>query len=127
MRILVVSNLYPPHHQGGYELRCAQVVDDLRRRGHTIHVVTSDYRITETGHDMLPREESINGVPVSRFLRQHRLDPTVSEGKLGLLDIVKRQRVDLIRFAEILDQFKPDLVSWWNLEGVTKAMLTSFR
>jgi len=123
MRILVVSNLYPPHHQGGYELRCAQVVNDLRRRGHTIHVVTSDYRITESGHDMLAREESINGVPVSRFLRQHRLDPTVTAGKLGFLEIVKRQRADLIRFAGILDQFKPDVVSWWNLEGVTKAML----
>jgi hypothetical protein len=25
MKILIVSNLYPPNHHGGYELRCAQV------------------------------------------------------------------------------------------------------
>src|SRR5436190_19702842 len=123
MRILVVSNLYPPHHQGGYELRCGQVVEGLRRRGHTVHVVASDYRITESGHDALVREDTVNDVPVSRFLRQHRLDPTLADGKWYFLDVVKRQRVDLMRFAEFIDQFKPDLVSWWNLEGVTKAML----
>ena len=39
MRILVVSNLYPPHHQGGYELRCAQVVDDLK--GETLVAASS--------------------------------------------------------------------------------------
>ena len=36
MKILIVTNLYPPHHQGGYELRCAQVVDYLRRQGHDL-------------------------------------------------------------------------------------------
>ena len=123
MRILVVSNLYPPHHQGGYELRCSQIVEGLRRRGHTVRVVASDYQITESGHGALAREDTVNDVPVSRFLRQHRLDPTLADGKLYFLDVVKRQRADLIRFAEVLDQFEPDLVSWWNLEGVTKAML----
>ena len=35
MKILVVSNLYPPHHQGGYELRCQQVTDTCAPRGTT--------------------------------------------------------------------------------------------
>jgi len=40
MKMLVVSNLYPPHYIGGYELRCQCIVDDLRTRGHEIHVLT---------------------------------------------------------------------------------------
>ena len=36
---------------------------------------------------------------------------------------MRRQIKDITRFGEILDEFKPDLVSWWNLEGVTKAIL----
>ena len=30
MKILVLSNLYPPHAIGGYEERCRQIVDLLR-------------------------------------------------------------------------------------------------
>ena len=37
--------------------------------------------------------------------------------------MARRQIADLTRFREILDDFKPDLVSWWNLEGVSKALL----
>ena len=45
MRILVVSNFYPPYHVGGYELGCSDVVDALRARGHDVHVVTSTHGV----------------------------------------------------------------------------------
>ena len=41
MKILAISNLYPPRFLGGYELGCAQMVGELRRRGHDVHVFTS--------------------------------------------------------------------------------------
>lgn len=41
MRLLVISNLYPPEVQGGYEILCAQVVEGLRSRGHSVMVLTS--------------------------------------------------------------------------------------
>ena len=44
MKILVVSNFYPPHHIGGYELGCRDVVEKLRARGHTLRVLTSSFR-----------------------------------------------------------------------------------
>jgi hypothetical protein len=43
MRILVVTNLYPPHYQGGYEVRCAQVAEALRASGHDVCVLTSTH------------------------------------------------------------------------------------
>jgi glycosyltransferase involved in cell wall biosynthesis len=123
MKILVVSNLYPPHYQGGYELRCSQVTEFLRRRGHEVRVVASDYLIEGETHTTLVREDTHNGVPVSRFLRQHRLDMREGSGRLHNLDIVRRQISDATRFREILDEFKPDLVAWWNLEGVLKSII----
>lgn len=41
IRVLVLSNLYPPYYLGGYELVCAEVVDALRARGHQVMVLTS--------------------------------------------------------------------------------------
>lgn len=123
MKVLVVSNLYPPHHHGGYELRCSQVTEYLQRQGHTVRVVTSSYQISGATHAAVTREDSVNGVPVSRFLRQHRLDPRPPGRRLYNLDVVRRQIADLTTFGRILDEFKPDLVSWWNLEGMTKAIL----
>jgi glycosyltransferase involved in cell wall biosynthesis len=123
MKILIVSNLYPPHHQGGYELRCAQVVDFLQRQGHAVRVVTSDFEITPAGHAARTRDEVTHGVQVLRFLRQHRLDPRQPGGRRYYLDVVRRQVADATRFCEVLDEFRPDLVSWWNLEGVAKVLL----
>lgn len=41
MRILIVSNLFPPVVYGGYEQACANVAAELDRRGHDIQVLTS--------------------------------------------------------------------------------------
>lgn len=43
MKILIVSNLYPPNTVGGYERLCFSVADALVKRGHEITVLTSDY------------------------------------------------------------------------------------
>ena len=41
MKILMLSNLYPPHVLGGYEILCAQVAEQLRARGHEVSVLTT--------------------------------------------------------------------------------------
>jgi len=43
MKILVVSDLYPPFHVGGYELNCRDSVEALISRGHEITVLTSSW------------------------------------------------------------------------------------
>jgi len=123
MKALLVTNLYPPHHHGGYELRCAQVAEHLVRAGHRVQVVTSRYEAGTQRHGAVVRDETHNGVPVSRFLRHHRLDPSPPRGGIDNLDVVRQQIRDLTRFGQILDDFSPDVVSWWNLEGLTKAIL----
>jgi glycosyltransferase involved in cell wall biosynthesis len=41
VKILVLSNLYPPDFIGGYELACEHAVDALIARGHEVRVLTS--------------------------------------------------------------------------------------
>ncbi|WP_163360424.1 glycosyltransferase family 4 protein, partial [Klebsiella aerogenes] len=41
MRILFLTNLYPPVILGGYEIACAQTAEALKKRGHEVRVLTS--------------------------------------------------------------------------------------
>jgi glycogen(starch) synthase len=45
MRLLFLSNLYPPHGLGGYEQWCQEVATCLRQRGHAVQVLTSRHGI----------------------------------------------------------------------------------
>ena len=67
MKILVVTNLYPPQHVGGYELGCRDVVEQLRARGHVVQVFTSNFcnGKTETppGETEVERELQFNISP----------------------------------------------------------------
>jgi glycogen(starch) synthase len=45
LRILAITALYPPYHLGGYELRCRDVLERLRARGHQVRIVTSSYGV----------------------------------------------------------------------------------
>lgn len=43
MRLLFISNFYPPLSIGGYEQWCQEVADGLRERGHQVEILTSRY------------------------------------------------------------------------------------
>ena len=58
MKILVLTNLYPPHHAGTYDLRCQSVTELLRLRGHSVLVLTSNHGLNTEQRD----EESVRRV-----------------------------------------------------------------
>lgn len=43
MKLLFLTNLYPPNVVGGYERLCFEVASGLSARGHQVYVLTSDY------------------------------------------------------------------------------------
>ncbi len=53
MKILIVTNLFPPHVLGGYEILCHQVVQTLKQRGHEITVLTSNEGNLDSSDDVL--------------------------------------------------------------------------
>ena len=112
MRILVLSNLFPPHYIGGYELRCQTVVNALRARGHVVQVLTSNHGVAAT-----PAKSAETGV--SRTLRIHGFfgHPWLGIRKLRELEL-HNNRV----LRDAVDQFRPDLVHVWNLGGLSKSL-----
>ena len=113
MKILTLSNLYPPDIIGGYEVACRQVVDGLIDHGHEVRVLTSS-----------PRQ------PVERFDhvdRRLRLADEWNPNVMGLHDIVHESTHARSRFIdahnvyellESIDTFQPDVVYLNSLIGI---------
>lgn len=51
MRILVLSDLYPPYYLGGHEIQCKVITDELCKKGHQVFVLTSRYGINSRSVD----------------------------------------------------------------------------
>ena len=101
MKILVVSNLYPPHHIGGYELGCRDVVEKLRARGHAVTVLTSNFR----QHDRPGAETDV-----------HRTLHFAAGGEAQPHQV----RAECARLTAILREVKPEAVYFWNLGGLCR-------
>ncbi len=119
MKILMVSNLYPPYYVGGYELRCSLVAEGLHQRGHDVRVLTSRFGLSPEA----PLKESVGGVPVERVFRQYHHGPQAPFRRPYFLSRVRPQLEDARHFIRVLDEFKPDIVNWWSISGLTKAIL----
>ena len=120
MKILIVSNLYPPDYLGGYELRCALVAEGLRRAGHDIRVLTSRFGLEPT--DRI--EDRVSRVRVERVLGQYDVGPQEAADWPYFLAMVRPQLRDAHNFIRIVDEFKPDVINWWSVRGLTKAILS---
>lgn len=123
MKILIVTNLYPPHYKGGYEVRCKQVAEALHRSGHDVRVLTSTYGLpASTLGNIQPRSEEIGGVRVYRYLNQYafRPQPVYRPGRLFQ---PKRELWDAQQFVKLLSSFRPDMVNWWSVYGLSKTLL----
>jgi glycogen(starch) synthase len=69
MRILFLSNLYPPHDLGGWEQNCQEMVARFRERGHTCHVLTSGYSMEG---DPLPEEGVTRSLRLQSDIQYYR-------------------------------------------------------
>lgn len=114
MKILTISNLYPPDVIGGYELCCQQVVDGLRSRGHDVRVLTTIPRTPCAAADgVLRKLELVNCY--DPFDKQHGQPVTEMIG-LARAAFVSAQNVHVL--LDQLQEFKPEVAYLWNLFGI---------
>lgn len=120
MRILLVTDLYPPHFMGGYEIKCKLHAEELARRGHVVSVLTSNWRAGKS---------TLEGY-VSRLLHTNRDDQQFnsSAGIPDLLGLHRRYNQlkrmlacrENYRIAyDTIATFKPDVVYLWQLNDVS--------
>lgn len=118
MRILIVSNLYPPHYLGGYELHCARVAERLVDRGHIVTVLTSDYGAKPEAEHRL---EIRGGVSVRRQLRQYAYGPQPI-GRPWTVHRALDETRDVSALLDLIGEVQPDVLNWWNLNGISKLL-----
>src|SRR5436190_7366090 len=113
MKILALTNLYPPHYLGGYELICHMVVNELRARGHQVQILTSNHQ--NPGQEFIGKDRGIE-----RTLRIHGFygHPWLSLPELRSLE---RHNNEALRAA--IHEHEPDLVYVWNMGGLSKSMV----
>ena len=101
MRILTVTNYYPPHFIGGYEIACKETMDFLKTQGHEVLVITSDYHKTEE------REEDI--------VRDMHLINYSSSSRLSRKQEEYHNHKTVLHAIQTM---QPDLVYFWSLRGI---------
>ncbi|CAA6678248.1 MULTISPECIES: glycosyltransferase family 4 protein [unclassified Lentimonas] len=112
MNILVISNLYPPHGIGGYEERCMQTVNALRKRGHTVNVLTSDHSVEgrdSSGESGIYRSLKVHGFYGHPWLSIHKL--------------YHLEQANQVAMQSLIDTLQPDVVHVWNMGGISKSLL----
>ncbi len=110
MRILTVGNMYPPHHQGGYELMWQAAVAALRERGHEVTVLTTDHR--EPGVTT-PDEPGVHRT-LDWYWEDHAFRA------LGPTETFRLERANHKAFAAVGAH---DVVQWWAMGGMSLSLI----
>jgi glycosyltransferase involved in cell wall biosynthesis len=115
MRVLALTNLYPPHAYGGYEWTCFDTMQRFREQGDEVSVLTSDVSVDGVG------EADVDDV--SRSLEPwwdwRWQVPVTSEPRA----VLRRELRNLRRLREALDTGRPDVVSVWHMGGIGLSLL----
>jgi glycosyltransferase involved in cell wall biosynthesis len=117
VRVLTVGNSFPPQEfGGGYEAVWEGAVRHLEAGGHTVRVLTVD-RIERPGAPEI--------ADAHRTLRWYWRDHGFPA--LSLRESLAIERHNLALLREQLVNFRPDVVSWWSMGGMTLSLLEATR
>src|SRR5205085_5622948 len=116
LRVLAVGNMYPPHSFGGYELVWRSAMRHLEALGHEALVLTSDldFGSSEPDDANVRRELRL-------YWRPHYL-PDMSP-----MERLRLERHNARVLERQLHRFKPDVVSWWAMGGMSLSLIERVR
>src|SRR4051812_34697317 len=117
MRVLVLSNLYPPNAMGGYELSCRDVVDRWRARGHEVTGLTTAGSISGVV------EPSVSEPHVRRELHWYWHEHAFLRPPLRSRLALERANHQALRLA--VADVRPDVVSVWHMGGMGLSLLAA--
>ncbi len=122
MKILTLSNYYPPSFKGAYEILCKMTLDELARRGHEVHVLVGNEGAGERKpKDACRKEDNIYRLLHLYFFdnldRPHRVIRQLRKAYASRLDYRVAQRIGAV--------IQPDLIYVWNMCGLSMAVLAA--
>lgn len=112
MKVLVISNLYPPLHIGGYEISCKDTVDLLTGEGIDCRVLTSDFN----GYSL---DTSVAGADANNPLVERRLKLHTNWGtSYSSHGLAEASAYNWEIIEMVIRDFNPDIVYIWNTYGL---------
>jgi len=130
MRVLLITNLYPPHGRGGAEVVVAQEARELRDAGHQVFVLTT--KPFGGFSSLIPRESIEDGIHVYRFfplnIFWYRHDfkyPWPVRLVWQVIDTINPHAWFIAR--RLLRQCEPDEIRTHNLKGIGITMAYAVR
>jgi glycogen(starch) synthase len=128
MRILIVSNCYPPEWLGGYELGCSQMALALAGRGHSVRVLTSSQNYPTLAASTDADTKDIEDVEVRRCFFLHDIYRSRVWGGPGR-DTEIRARAychhNVAALIKQVDSYRPDIAYLFNTLGLGVAGIVS--
>lgn len=114
MRMLFLTNFYPPASRGGYEQWCQEVAEVLRNRGHDVVVLTS--RHGQTG--LALREPTW-------IVRKLYLEMELASLRNGIQFFThrhRRERANLVCLRQMIANYQPDVVVVWGMWNLPRSL-----
>jgi glycogen(starch) synthase len=115
-RVLTITSLYPPHHLGGAELSCYDVMTRLTERGHDVKVLCADARLPGVADP--PGEEQ-----VERRLRVYLRDGEPYAPSMP--DRVAIERNNQAVLEDVIERHRPDVASVWHMGAMSLGLLAT--
>jgi glycosyltransferase involved in cell wall biosynthesis len=115
IRLLFLSNYYPPYARGGYEQWCQEVATALTQRGHEVHVLTS--RVP--GEATAVKED---GVWVHRLLHLEVEGGLWQTAVRLLKDRTRLEQENLANVEKLIADFQPDVAMMWGMWNVPRSV-----
>lgn len=110
MKLLVLTNFYPPHHIGGYEMLCQEVVNSLQARGHSVTVLCGKHGVAG---------DTIEGYVQRRLTLESDLYHYRPSSAWGYRR-AKQQNLAVLR--TVIAQEQPNLIFIWGLWALSKEL-----
>lgn len=115
-RLLCLTSWYPPHHRGGYETSCFDVMTRLEARGHPVEVLCADERLPGVADPDGPHEQQVH-----RRLHLYHRDDEVWAPSIRRRLAIERHNHQALRDA--LDSARPDVVSVWHVGAMSLGLV----
>jgi glycosyltransferase involved in cell wall biosynthesis len=114
LRVLFLTNFYPPASRGGYEEWCQEVAEGLRNRRHDIVVLTTRNSRSAPSH-----------LEPSWIHRDLHLEMEFASLRNSLQFFTSRtnhENENLVRLQQYIEDFEPDVILIWGMWNMPRSL-----